>query len=65
MTIRDLTEKQRKKLVKECTKSFEQRNKGRPVLSPLDWIDYRTAFSDGVFYAMKLLLPDKPYGPTK
>jgi hypothetical protein len=46
MTLRDLTEKQRKKFLRKCSDDFKMRNKGRNI--ELDEFSYRTGFSDGV-----------------
>jgi len=54
MNLRDLTEEDRKKLMQQCTDEFNNRNKARPE-KPHQWLDYRTAFSDGVRCAIKLL----------
>ena len=56
--LRDLTEKQRRKLIKECVREYTERNRGRPNSKPFDWFVYKTAFSDGVRIAIKLLLPE-------
>jgi hypothetical protein len=58
MMLRDLTEKQRRKLIKECVREYTERNRGRPNSKPFDWFVYKTAFSDGVRIAIKLLLPE-------
>jgi hypothetical protein len=55
--LRDLTETQRKKLIKECNSMFEVRNKSRG--QQLDLMDYRVAFSDGVRAILQM------YGPPK
>jgi hypothetical protein len=57
MTLRDLTERERQNLIKLCADEFEMRNNGRPESKPFDWFTYRTAFSDGVRIAIKLLGP--------
>lgn len=60
MTIRDLTDAQRNKLIKDCEEMFNKRNKGLPVSEPLDWFEYRQAFSDGVQHTLKFMFPNKP-----
>jgi hypothetical protein len=57
MTLRDLTEEERKKLIKECVREFDTRNKSRPVNSPFDWQTYRTGFSDGIRTVIRILTP--------
>ena len=59
MTLRDIPEKQRKKLMKECNRMFDERNRGRHADRPLEWQDYLMSFSDGVRATLQI------YGPTK
>jgi hypothetical protein len=58
MTLRDLTEEQRDRLMKECAQMYEMRNKSRRDDTILRWTDYRLAFSDGVLQTLKVMFPN-------